>query len=72
MATHPSILVLEIPWTEEPVPGVVKELDMAEWPNNNNKKVYIIQSYYTGQGIVNNKWKWSRSVLSNSLRPRGL
>ena len=53
MAAHSSILVLEIPWTEEPVHGIVKELDMTEWLNN-NKKVYIIQSYETGQGIINN------------------
>ena len=52
MAAHSSILVLEIPGTEEPVHGVVKELDMTEWLTN--KKVYIILSYETGQGIINN------------------
>ena len=34
MATHSSILVLEIPWTEEPAeaigPGVAKESDMTQ------------------------------------------
>ena len=37
MATHPNILVLKIPWTEQPgqatVHGVTKESDLAAKPN---------------------------------------
>ena len=40
MATHRSILVWRIPWTEEPgglqSTGLQKELDMTEQLNNNN------------------------------------
>ena len=40
VATHPSILAWEIPWTEEPggatVHRVAKESDMTERLNNNN------------------------------------
>ena len=35
MATHYSILPWRIPWTEAPVHGVAKELDMTEQLNNN-------------------------------------
>ena len=39
MATHSSILALEIPWTEQPgglqSMGVTKELDMTQQQNNN-------------------------------------
>ena len=41
MATHSSILVWEIPWTEEigglhTVHGVMKEMDSTQQLNNNN------------------------------------
>ena len=40
MATHSTILALEIPWTEEPggleSMGVTKESDMTERLNKNN------------------------------------
>ena len=52
MATHSSILALEIPWTEEPgglqPMGVTKELDMTYQLNNNSNKcltVYIVSSW---------------------------
>ena len=44
MATHSSILVWEIPWTEEPgglySPWGHRESDMTQGLNNNNNRVY--------------------------------
>ena len=49
MATYPSILAWEIPWTEEPgrlqVHGVKKELDMTEKLNNNNNNSNFNSDY---------------------------
>ena len=46
MVTHSSILVWEIPWTEEPdglyiVHGVTKELDTTQGLNNNKQCVHV-------------------------------
>ena len=44
MATHSSILVWEIPWTEEPGnPWGRKESDMTEQLNNSNNKINYVQ-----------------------------
>ena len=44
MATHSSILVWEIPWTEElGNPWGRKESDMTEQLNNSNNKINYVQ-----------------------------
>ena len=61
MATYSSILVWEIPWTEEPgrlqSMGVPKELDTTSQLNNNKKQHGITseskQSKYSKSNLLN-------------------
>ena len=66
MVTHFSILVWEIPWTEEPgrpqCTGLKKESDKTTKWLNNNIYMYTYVSVYISV-------HFSRSVVSNSLWP---
>ena len=59
MATHSSLLVWEIPWTEEPgfsVHEVTKELDTTEWLNSNNNSNCVSLWIYYNQLSTLKSW----------------
>ena len=85
MATHSSIVAWRIPWTEEPG-GLLSmgsqrvKTRLSNWTRMNTvniteQGIWEVNSSPTLKadfGLQDRKWKWSRSVLSDSLWPHGL
>ena len=59
MATHSRILAWRIPWTEEPVRGVAKELDTPEGLNNSSNQGL-------GDSVCPSSWVFLLLLLSLS------
>ena len=75
MATHSNILAWRIPGTEQPggLPSVGSHRVKHDWSDAaalimNRTSVWGVSS----RRSCRSSWKWSRSVLSNFLRPHGL
>ena len=65
MATHSSVLALRIPGTGEPggLPSMGSHRVGHDWSDLAAAAAY--------KRVLSEKWKWSRSVMSDSLRPHG-
>ena len=76
MATHSSILVWKIPWTEEPGEAMAHGVTKSQTPLNIHRDRTHIPAltggFFTTEPPGRPSVQFSRSAVSDSLRPHGL
>ena len=74
MAIHSSILPWRIPWTEEPcrIQFMGSQKVRHNWATKHNTAVWLSFSQPCYLIYLESQFKWSCSVMSDCLQPRGL